>query len=153
MMESLSGIAYRQISVAAGASLLVMALIAGVAYGYLYPAIYLPDDVNQTLYQVQNWPSDLRLLVFFFTIILLLDVLVAWLLDLFFRPFNSALSRLSAWLRLMYAAILGVALLPLIGIFSIPNRVPFWLIFAATSLKHFSMYGRWDCSFSVFTSG
>ncbi len=45
-----------------------------------------------------------------FVVSVILDVVVAWLLYILLRPVNKNLAMLAAWFRLVYAAILGVAL-------------------------------------------
>ncbi len=44
-----------------------------------------------------------------FLAIFVLDVFIAWLLHVLFRPVNGGLSLLAAWLRLVYTVFLGVA--------------------------------------------
>jgi hypothetical protein len=51
--------------------------------------------------------------------ILVLDVVVAWGLYGFLVPVNRGLSLLTAWLRLVYAGILGVALVQLIELLAL----------------------------------
>ncbi|MGK6353396.1 DUF4386 domain-containing protein [Parapedobacter sp. DT-150] len=94
----------------AGSSLLAMAIIAGFAYGYAFQRLYIPDDASGTVNNLNGSPGLFRWLVFSFAIILVLDIIAAWALYFFFKGGNAALSLLSAWLRLVYSALLGVAL-------------------------------------------
>lgn len=100
----------------AGFSLIAMALIAGFAYGYGFENIYVANDGPVTLKNLNESTVLFRWVLFSFVIILILDVVVAWSLYLFLKQVNESLSLLSAWLRLVYAALLGVALLNLVGI-------------------------------------
>jgi hypothetical protein len=100
----------------AGGSLLAMAIVAGFAYGYAFQHIYNADDVSATVANLEASPMLFRWLVFSFAAILILDVVAAWALYFLFRAGNQALSLLSAWLRLVYAGLLGIALSGLTGI-------------------------------------
>jgi hypothetical protein len=51
-----------------------------------------------------------RIGLFSWLIILICDVLAAWGLYIFLKPVSQSLSLLTAWCRLVYAAILGTAL-------------------------------------------
>jgi hypothetical protein len=46
----------------------------------------------------------------------LLDIVVAWALYILLKPVNKSLSLLTAWLRIVYAAILGIALVNLTNV-------------------------------------
>ncbi len=100
----------------AGFSLIAMALIAGFAYGYGFENIYVANDGPATARNLHESPALFRWVLFSFVMILILDVVVAWALYLFFKQVHESLSLLSAWLRLVYAALLGIALLNLVGI-------------------------------------
>jgi len=47
-------------------------------------------------------------------IVLIADVVVAWALYIFLKPVSKSLSLLSAWFRLIFTAIAGITLLPLL---------------------------------------
>lgn len=105
-----------KIALVAGLSLIAMALIAGFAYGYGFENIYVANDGSATLKNLNESTALFRWVLFSFVIILILDVVVAWALYLFLKQVNESLSLLSAWLRLVYAALLGIALLNLVGV-------------------------------------
>lgn len=50
-----------------------------------------------------------------------LDIIVAWALYVFLKPINKSLSMLTAWLRIVYATILGSVLIHLINVLQIVN--------------------------------
>ncbi|RDB07873.1 DUF4386 domain-containing protein [Runella aurantiaca] len=105
-----------KMALVAGLSLIAMALIAGFAYGYGFGNIYVANDGPATLKNLNESTTLFRWVLFSFVIILMLDVVVAWALYIFMKQVNESLSLLSAWLRLVYAALLGVALLSLVDI-------------------------------------
>lgn len=92
----------RKMAVTAGLSLLLMALVAGFAYGYAFQQVRAGPSADTIFW--------LRCCIAGFMLVLLLDVLVAWALYFFMRPAGRHLSLLSSWLRLIYAALLGAAL-------------------------------------------
>ncbi len=55
--------------------------------------------------------------IFGWLILLICDIVVSWALYIFLRPINKSLSLLGVWLRLTYAAILGIAILNLVFVF------------------------------------
>jgi hypothetical protein len=95
----------RKMAVIAGLSLITMALIAGFSYGYAFQRIK-----NEEFPIAGLW---LRCCLAGFLVILALDVLVAWALYYFLRPAGRQEAMLSTWFRLVYAALLGMALYPL----------------------------------------
>lgn len=108
----------------AGWSLLAMAIIAGFAYGFAFQNIYVANDATTTISNLVHSESLFRMLIFSFAVILMLDLIVAWALYFFFQRINESLSLLTAWLRVVYAALLGIALLPLITVLQLSENVP-----------------------------
>lgn len=93
-----------------GVSLILMAVIAGYAYGYAFQKLYVTGDSSATFKNVTESPDLLRNTVFCFLIIFILDVIVAWATYFFFKRVDKPVAILSSWLRLMYTAILGVSI-------------------------------------------
>lgn len=100
----------RKIALIAGFSILVMAVIAGFAYSFAFKNIYVLNDANATLSNLNDSKPLFRIMIFSYVVILILDVIVAWALYVFFREDSEALSLLSSWFRLIYAAVLGASL-------------------------------------------
>jgi hypothetical protein len=97
------------------------ALIAG--WGYL--AIFLlalfanfvgreqliePGDAGRTLANIIDSETLFRAGTVSFMVVFVADVVIAWALYAFFRPGDRDLSLLTAWFRLVYTVLLGVAL-------------------------------------------
>lgn len=108
----------------AGWSLVAMAIIAGFTFGYAFQNIYVVKDAAATVTNLVHSESLFRMLIFSFVLVLILDVFVAWALYFFFQQVNESLSLLTAWLRVVYAALLGIALLPLITILQLSENAP-----------------------------
>lgn len=94
----------------AGISLILMALLAGAGYGYGFRNIYVAGDALATLQHLESAPDCLVLIISSFLLILVLDLIVAGALFLVFRSAGRFWAWCSAGLRLLYAAILAVAI-------------------------------------------
>ena len=81
--------------------------------------LYLPGDPAGTAAGVLESMPAFRRSVLALLVILVLDVVVAWGLYEYLAPVSRGLSLLTAWLRLVYAAILGVALGQLIELLTL----------------------------------
>jgi hypothetical protein len=92
-----------------GYSLLLMAIIAGFAFGFVLPKVFNPsqlDIVQSNLadnLQLYNWMLLAILLV------LLLDILVSWTLYMYFKNDNRKIALLSGILRIVYTVIFGTS--------------------------------------------
>ena len=114
MMQMNEGIINRrQMAKLAGWSLIAMAIVAGIGYGYAFGAIYVKGDSAATLGNIQQQRAMLPIVITTYSIMLLLDVVVAWALYKFFLQDNPALSRIAGWLRVVYCVWLAVAILQL----------------------------------------
>lgn len=91
-----------------------MALVAAFSYGYAHSALLTEGDANATLQSLLAHNHLFRAELAGWIIILVLDIIVAWSCYLFLKPINQPLSLLAAWLRLIYTAILGIAVMNLL---------------------------------------
>lgn len=98
----------------AGTGLLIMAFVAAFSYGYAHSALLTEENANTTLQNLLTHKNLFRAELAGWIIILILDIIVAWSCYLFLKPVNQPLSLLGAWLRLVYTAILGTAVMNLI---------------------------------------
>ncbi|HMK06211.1 MAG TPA: DUF4386 domain-containing protein, partial [Flavobacterium sp.] len=123
-MKHLTFTIERRMALIAGLSLVIMAAIAGIAYGGMFQKLYIVDDANATLTNLTGSSSLFRLFILLFLIVLILDLIVAWALYVFFKHVNEPLSLLSALFRLMYCALFGVSFLSLISVQHQLNDAP-----------------------------
>ncbi len=107
------GLTQGQAAKVAGIALLVMAVAAMVAeMGFRTRLIIAGDAATTTVNLAENgFAARIGLLSYW--VILVCDVLTAWGLYVFFQPVNQRLSVLTAWFRLLYAAMFAAALYPL----------------------------------------
>ncbi|MBU2558531.1 MAG: DUF4386 domain-containing protein [Bacteroidetes bacterium] len=91
-----------------GYSLLLMAIIAGFAFGFAFPKVFNPGQLD--LVQ-SNLAGNLQLykwMLFAILLVLLLDVLVSWTLYRYFKNDNKKIALLSGILRIVYTLIFGI---------------------------------------------
>ena len=68
-------------------------------------------------------------------IVFILDVVVAWALYILLIPVNKSLSLLAAWFRLIFVAISGVALLPVLIALQLSKGADYLTVFTADQLQ------------------
>jgi hypothetical protein len=107
----MTDISLRQAAIIAGTSILAMAILAGFAYGFALDRLIVQGNAELTSSSIIASETLFRTAIFSFLIVLLCDVLAAWSLNIFLRQVSKELSLLAAWLRLIYAGMLGVAIL------------------------------------------
>lgn len=101
----------RQYALVAGLSLILMAVVAGFSYGYIFSTLIVQDNIAITIANIKASEALFRAGILGFVLVLILDVVVAWGLYYVLKPVNKSLSGLVAWLRLVYAAVFGIAFL------------------------------------------
>lgn len=101
----------RKVAIVTGTAIVVMTLAAVFATDFAIGRLIVPDDATATINNIQSSEMLFRIGVFSWFIVLVCDVLIAWGLYLFFKPVNESLSLLGAWFRVVYAAMLGAAIL------------------------------------------
>lgn len=92
-----------------GYSLLLMAMLAGFAFGFVFPKIVNPSQLD---FVQSNLASNLqlyKLMLFAILIVILLDSLVSWTLYMYFKNDNKKIALLSSILRIIYTLIFGIA--------------------------------------------
>lgn len=114
MANSNSDISTRKAAVISGSALLLMAIAAGFAYGFVHGTLIVPGEAAKTAANIEGSQLLFRLGNVGFLIVLILDIVVAWGLYLILKPVNKGLSLFTAWLRLVYTAFLGLGLMNLL---------------------------------------
>jgi len=112
----LSAISLRKAALVAGIALLVMTLLGPFSNFFVLQRLFIPGDAAATAENLVASTGLLRLGIASFLLVIILDVIVAWALYILLKPVNRSLSLLTAWFRVVYAAIFGMALISLINI-------------------------------------
>jgi hypothetical protein len=109
-MSTSETISQRSSALVAGISLLLMAVVAGVTYGYLHGNLMVTHNAQATFQNLQNSPGAFQAEIAGWLVILILDGIVAWALYHFFAKANIGVSFFSSFLRIIYTVILGIAI-------------------------------------------
>lgn len=104
----------RKASVIAGIAILVMAVCAGFTVGLVNGTLIVNNDAGATVENISNSMALFRSGILGWLVILVSDVVVSWALYSFLKQVDNSLALLGAWFRIIYSAILGVALLNLL---------------------------------------
>lgn len=103
----------------AGVSYLAMFLLAIFANFVVREGLIEPGDAAGTVANISESIGLFRLGLVAFVVIFVLDVVIAWALHVVFRDVNRDLSLATAWFRLIYTALLGVALVSMFQVLQI----------------------------------
>lgn len=119
----------------AGASLMLMAALAGFGNFVVIEELVTPGDAAQTARDVVGSEGLFRLGVALLYVVIVLDVVLAWALLRVFSPVNRDISRLAAWFRLAYAGVFMVALGHLAGLPDLLNSQDYSTAFTPEQLQ------------------
>ncbi len=118
-----SGAQTRLIARIAGASYLLMFGLAIIANFLVLEGLVVAGDPLATTANIGDSPALLRAGILAFLLIVLLDITLAWALQVVFRSVNRDLSLVMAWFRLGYSVMLGVALVFLVQALTLATTV------------------------------
>jgi diacylglycerol kinase len=135
-------------AIISGIGLLVMAVLAPIANFSILQGLIVSGDAGHTFSNIISSEGEFRLAVVFFLIIVLLDIIVAWGLYVLLKPINKSLSLLTAWLRLVYSAMLGFSIFYLINVLILVSNTQNPVSFDADQIQGLVML-----SLSSFKSG
>lgn len=103
----------RRAALIAGIGYLVIFVLAIFANFFVMGSLIDPKDPAVTASNIAASLGLFRAGIAAFLVIFVLDIVIAWALYELFAPVSSSGSLLAAWLRIAYAVLLGVALVPL----------------------------------------
>ena len=112
MKNNNNDLSQRQAAVVAGVALLLM-IIPPVLALSVQQRVFVPTDAAATTANILANEMQFRLAILSFLFVIVLDVIVAWGLYVFFKPLHRSFSLLAAWFRLLYTAVFAVAILDL----------------------------------------
>jgi len=135
-------------AIIAGIGLLLMAILAPIANFAIIQGLIDPNDAAKTVSNISESNGLFRLGICLFMIVALLDIIVAWALYIYLIPVNKQLSLFTAWLRIIYATILGVVLINLINVLQLINGADYLTGFSIAQIQAQVML-----SLNIFTHG
>ncbi len=134
MINQMKDLSQRSVAIVAGVAFLIMTIAAVFAYGFVFGNLIVPGDGTATADKIRASVMLFRSGICSFLIVLICDVVVAWALFVFLKQVNKSLSLLTAWLRLVYAAILGIALLNLVIVLLLLSGADYLTVFTTDQL-------------------
>lgn len=99
----------RQAAVVAGISYLALFVVAIFANFFVLEGLIEAGDATTTVANIRESEGLFRAGLVGFLSIVILDIVIAWALHIIFKPLDRDLSLLTAWFRLIYSTLLGVA--------------------------------------------
>jgi len=141
-------ISLRKAAIVAGFGLLIMSILAAFANFYVLPSLIVPGDAATTANNIMANELLFRIGICSFTIVIVLDVVVAWALYVLLKPVNKSLSLLAAWFRLVYATIFGIALANLFNVLRLVSDADYVTVFEIDQL-----YAQVMLSLNAFSDG
>ena len=100
-----TNISLRTAAMVAGVGLLLMAILAPIAYLNTFQSLVKFDDATLTAQNILNSNGAFRTCIILLFTVAILDIVAAWALYILLVPTNKNLSALAAWLRVIYAGI------------------------------------------------
>lgn len=116
MKNKINDISPHQAALAAGFGLLLMVFLAPIAYFTVIQNLIVPGDAQATVANIMASLSSFRISIVLLLLVAILDLIVAWGLYVLLKPINKSLSLITAWFRVVYAAIFAVAIANLYNI-------------------------------------
>lgn len=146
--KQIAEISLKNSAIIAGIGILLMAILAPIANFAIIEGLIDPDDVAKTVGNISASNGLFRLGICLFMMVAILDIIVAWALYIYLTPVNKQLSLLTAWLRIIYATILGVILINLINVLQLINGADYLTGFSIAQIQTQVML-----SLNIFTQG
>jgi len=109
-INSINDISQRQAAIFAGLGMLIICILAPFGFFYAIKSHIVSGDAAGTVSNIMASERLFRIGIICLLINAVFDVVIAWGLYVLLAPVNKSFSLLSAWLRIVYSAILVVAL-------------------------------------------
>ena len=124
----------RAIALFAGFAFMIMTVAAIFANFMVIERLKVSGDAAATANNILASVMLFRMGICSLIVVLICDIAVAWALYVFLKPVNKSISLLAAWFRLVYSAILGVALLNLVFVLYHLNGAEYLTVFNTAQL-------------------
>jgi hypothetical protein len=126
---------FNKAALIAGIGLLIMVFVAPVAEMYLYPKIIASFNPAETIANFQANKPQFRILLLFYLITFICDIIVAWALYLLLIHVNKSLSLFTAWLRLGYSIMALIAAFYLAKVYRIIDNPKYLEVLGTDALE------------------
>ncbi len=141
----------RQAALIAGVAILLMTLAAVIATDLAIGPLIVQDNPTLTFENIKSHQLQFRIGVLSWVVVLICDVVAAWGLYIFLSPVNKGISLLSAWLRIVYTALLGTSILKYTTILELLDSEYYLTAFGAIQIEAqtWSSLNGFDASWSI----
>ena len=156
MKIALTNLSRNRAALIAGLGILIMLVFYLLADSFVFKQLIVQGDATTTANNLIASEILFRIGICFMLIVLICDVIVAWALYIFLKQVNEGLSLLAAWFRLIYAAILGMAILNLVIVLIHLSGADYLAVFEKDQLHSQVMlyinafYDVWEIGLIVF---
>ncbi len=135
---------YKKWLILTGCSIVVMAIVAGFAYGFVHANIYRSGDSDLTAKLLYGNIVMYKLEIVSWIIIFILDIIVSIGLYAIYKETNKKIALLVSALRVIYTLFLGFAIIPLVTPLISKNEI-------ANSLMYFESFEDiWSIGLIIF---
>jgi hypothetical protein len=148
------GITLRQAAVVAGFAY----LLNPVSYAEfsIYPKLVVASNVDQTVQHISAKLGLFAAAILCYIISFIGDVIIAWAVYVLLAPVNRALSLLTAWFQLVYAAVALCAVFGLLDVYHLLATPSYLTVFGSGQLHAqvwlllHSFHYEWSMSLIIF---
>jgi len=134
MSNRTAEISQRHAALIAGFGLFIMTIFYVFADIFVFQNLIVPGDATTTANNIIASEMLFRTGIGCILIVLICDVVVAWALYIFLKQVNINLSLLTAWLRLVYVAMLGIAMLNFVVVLILLSGADYLAVFETDQL-------------------
>lgn len=134
MKNRIPEISLRKAAIVAGLGIVALAILGGFAYGFVFQSLVVSGDATATANNIKTNETLFHIGIFAWLLNFIVDVVVAWALYILLKPVNKSLSLLTAWLRVVYSAIFGAALLNFVIVLILLSGVDYLTVFGTDQL-------------------
>lgn len=134
MTNHITNVSQRKAAIIAGLGLLIMTILAIFANFFVFENLIVQGDVTTTANNIMANKMLFRTGICSFLIVIVCDIVVAWALYIFLKPINKSLSLLTAWFRLVYSAIFGIALVNHFSVLQLLSGADYLTVFETSQL-------------------
>ncbi len=118
----------------AGFGYLIIFLSGIFANFFVLQNLIVPGDATATALNILAAQGLFRIGILSFVIMVIFDLLLAWLLYFLLKPVNRDISLFAGWFRLVNATIFSIALYHLFGVLQLVSKADYLTAFTASQL-------------------
>lgn len=140
-LETAANRSIRHASITAGVGLLLMSVLAGFGNFVPLEGLVTPGNAAQTAQDITASEGLFRFGIVSLSVVIALDVVVAWALYRVFSPVSQSISMLAAAFRLVFAGVFMVAVGQLLGVLRLLSSEDYLSVFSADQLHAQALLG------------